>query len=135
MRFWRGCAGRTLKRTLLKVVFVVGDLFENGDFVGDAKALRANAGKNGAANFAGQRFGSEHARFFTREMLHKLSGDVGGGEGYRRSEESVLANGIERRKQDVGANGEMNVFFVAAFDAADDNSGGEASILQDSLAN
>src|SRR5256885_3999138 len=119
MRFWRGCAGRTLKRTLLEVVFVVGDLFENGDFVGDAKALRADTGKNGATNFGGQRFGREYASFFSREILYKLSGNVSGGEGHGRSEESVLANGIERRKKDVGADGEVNVFFIASVDAAD----------------
>jgi len=47
-------------------------------FVGDAQALRADTGKNGRDEFSpGSVSGANTARFFTRKMLHKLSGKRG----------------------------------------------------------
>jgi len=115
--------------------FVVGDGFEDGDFLRDAENLRADAGENGAAQFGGQGFRREDTGFFARKKFHELSGDVRGGKRDGRGEAALLANRVERRKENVGTNCEMDVFLCAALDAADDDGRGKPGILQNSLAN
>ena len=60
---------------------------------------------------------------------------MSGGEGHGRSEAALLADCIERREENVRADGKVDVFFVAAFDAADDNCSGESRVLQNTLPN
>ena len=103
--------------------------------MGDAKALRADTGKNGATNFRGQRFGGEYASFFSREILYKLGGNVRRGERNGCREAPLFADCIERGEENVRADGKVNVFFIAAFDAPDDNCSGESRVLQDTLSN
>ena len=115
--------------TASNLVFVVRDLLENCDLVGDAEPLRADAGKNGTADFLRQRFRGENAGFFARKISYKLGGDVSRGVRDGRGEAALLANRVKRGKENVRTNHEVDVLFRAAFDAAHDDSGSEACIL------
>jgi len=100
--------------------------------VGDAKALLTDARKECATNFGGQGFGCEYARFFTREILYKLSGNVGLWKATGAVFEECLRNQpVERR---TGRRTESRVwtssFIAALMPLRNCSPGDEASICK-----
>ena len=80
-------------------------------------------------------FGSENAFEVGGKILHKLGGDVSSGIGYRCVVATLLADLIEGGEERVGADQKVLVFFGAVLEAAHENRGGEAGIVQDAAAN
>lgn len=108
---------------------------ELSNFVGELDGVLAYARENGAADIGGQFFGSENTGGIAREEFDELGGDVGGGVGHGGSEQSLLANLIERGKHGVAADEQVFVFLGTVVHATNQHGSGKPGILQNAATN